>query len=157
MAETELMQTGIPEFDGAEALLQAAETPEALADPLKTAGKVAVAAALVGTLAAGPVAPDKIHLPDPVPIVHVIDMGVDQPADQPSDQAPDRQRAPWKKIFKYLVMALAALLAAAGLFFGALKGCAGLIGGAPFAGDDRQDTPTEQVEPVAPETLPAAA
>lgn len=148
----ELMQTGIPELDESGALLAAAESPEALADPLKKTAKVAVAAALVSTLAVG-VAPDKVHLPDPVPIVHVIDQGVDQPADQPSDQAPDRQRAPWKKIMKWLVMALMALLAAAGIFFGALKGCAGIIG-APFAGDDGKEK-TEQVQPQEPAAEPA--
>ncbi len=149
----ELMQTGIPELDESSALLRAAETPEALADPLKKAAKVAVAATLASTLAAG-VAPDKVHLPDPVPIVHVIDQGVDQPADQPSDQAPDRQRAPWKKIMKWLVMALMALLATAGLLLGAVKGCVGIIG-APFAGDDGKEK-TEQVQPATEHALEAA-
>ena len=147
MAEDdELIQTGYPEIDGVGALLRVAETPEALADPLKKAGKVAVAAALTTTLAAG-VAPDKVHLPDPVPIVHVIDQGVDQPADQPSDQVTDQRRAPWKKIFKWLVMALAALLATLGLLAGAVKGCVGIVG-APFAGDSQKQDQTAQVEPA---------
>ena len=120
-----------------------ADSSEAPPDPLKAVGTVAVAAALATTLAAAPVAPDKIHLPDPVPIVQVIHFGADQPApDQPADQATDH-RSVAKKVLKALMAVLLALLTAAGIIFGALKGCAGSIG-SPDSPD--KDAKTEQVE-----------
>ncbi|MBR2789793.1 MAG: hypothetical protein IKD70_04150 [Eggerthellaceae bacterium] len=117
---------------------EAALSADDLADPLKKAGRVAVAAALATTLSAG-VAPDKVHLPDPTPIVHVIDFAADQPApDQPADQATD-QKSAWKKILKYAVMAVAALLMMGALLLGAVKGCAGTLALPFLHGDD--DTP----------------
>ena len=149
MADERLRAGNLPGMSE-DAGLQAALTPESLADPLKTAGKVAVAAALATTLAAGPVAPEKIHLPDPVPIVHVIDFGVDQPApDQPADQASDH-RSVWKKIMKFILVALFALLTAAGVLLGAAKGCVGTL--APIF-DDGEDAPAETT--AVTETVPA--
>ena len=64
----------------AEARQDHAERPDVL-DDLKAAadktGRGAVAAVLAGTIAVGAagVTPDQVPLPEPVPIVHVVDMG----------------------------------------------------------------------------------
>ena len=138
-----------------EVLDTAAMSAEALADPLKTTAKVAVAAALASTLAVAPASPDQVQLPQVTPIVHVIDFGADHPApDQPADQATDERQSIFKKIMKALAVALIALLMAAGLLFGAAKGCVSSIAGPDADTDDNSraaDAPTEQVAPTTDE------
>ena len=118
----------------AEARQDHAERPDVL-DDLKAAadktGRGAVAAVLAGTIAVGAagVTPDQVPLPEPVPIVHVVDMGggIDLPDEVVDDQQQADESA-WRKIIKIILMALAALALVAGIVFGALQGCTSCAG-----------------------------
>lgn len=120
------------QHDGSEGMVEPLRSSNAL-DEVKgvadAAGKTVVAAALAGAVASGAAAvtPDKIHLPDPAPIVQTADQGVDLPDSSVDDQAQKKTSA-WKSIFKILKYALLALLFVAGIVFGIMKGCASCTG-----------------------------
>lgn len=93
--------------------------------------KTAMAAVLAGSIAVGAnaVTPDQINLPDPVPIVQTIEL--DTGGDIPDDVADDEEQTKqsnWKRAVKFLLIALATMMTAAGIAFGALQGCASCTG-----------------------------
>ena len=108
-------------LDGADEIKQAAS---------KT-GRTAVAAVLAGSITAGAAAvtSEQIPLPDPVPIVHTIDIGggVELP-DSVVDDSHHADKSSWRKIIKWLLMALAALALVVGVILGALQGCISCAG-----------------------------
>lgn len=111
-----------------------------------TAGKTAMAAVLAGTIAAGAqaVTPDQIHLPDPVPIVQVIDMGHSPDApDDSSDEQDQTKSMAWKKALKFLLYVLVAMAFVASVAFGALQGCVGCTGSVavPSTSDAQEQQP----------------
>ncbi|MBQ9057686.1 MAG: hypothetical protein IJ125_00715 [Atopobiaceae bacterium] len=99
--------------------------------PLDAAGKVAMSAVLATTLAGAlsqPPRRDLMTLPDPVPIIRVIEPPVvDVPAD--TDEEPDKRAERIKRLLKLLKFLVVALLLGAAVVFGALKGCASCSAG----------------------------
>ena len=95
------------------------------------ASKTAMAAVLAGTIAVGAnaVTPDDINLPEPVPIVQMIDQPVADVPDDVVDDDQDKQRSQaWKKALKFLLYALVAMLMVGGLAVAALQGCVSCAG-----------------------------
>ena len=100
---------------------------DASKEALHKAGRVAIAAALVTTLATGPVKAEAYELPQPIPIVYVMQPPVpDEPAAS-ADEPQDDEDHFWRRLLKMLKWALIVLLLLVTCAFGALKGCAGLI------------------------------
>lgn len=110
--------------------------PEVSEDFKKVAGAAAIAAVLATTLATTPIHIDQAALlPEPTPIVQVIDMNPPDQAPQTDDQEQQKAKINILKILKYLVIAL---LVVAAVVFGAIKGCAACTGQAiaPIVQDD---------------------
>ncbi len=118
-----------------------------LKDKADKAGRAAVAAVLAGSIAAGAGAltPDQVQLPEPVPIVQVLDMGGDQAPDTVVEDQQDEKQSPWRKILKYLLLALAALALAVGVVLGALQGCTSCSGplAAPVSSEQQDQTSSQ--------------
>ena len=118
-----------------------------LKDKADKAGRAAVAAVLAGSIAAGAGAltPDQVQLPEPVPIVQVLDMGGDQAPDTVVEDQQDEKQSPWRKILKYLLFALAALALAVGVVLGALQGCTSCSGplAAPVSSEQQDQTSSQ--------------
>lgn len=110
-------------------------------DPLKIAGKVAVAAVLATTLTTTPIDPDQVQLPQATPIVQILQTQPDQPTTTTDDDDTDQKSTTWQKILKILKYALIVLLLAGGVAFGAIKGCAAIAGSIalPAATDQSQN------------------
>lgn len=105
----------------------------------EAAGKTAIAAALAGAVATGAAAvtPDQINLPEPVPIVQVVDQDVDAPDSVVDDEA-EKKTSAWKKILQILKFLLIAAFIIGALVFGVLQGCASCAGtlGVPFVSSE---------------------
>lgn len=105
----------------------------------EAAGKTAIAAALAGAVATGAAAvtPDQINLPEPVPIVQVVDQDVDTPDSVVDDEA-EKKTSAWKKILQILKFLLIAAFVIGALVFGVLQGCASCAGtlGVPFVSSE---------------------
>ena len=123
------------------------EVPSDRLDRLEDVGRVAVKVAASAVVAsslasalADPPDPASLTLPDPVPIVRQYEV-FDQDAIPDDDEEQDEASSRWlrlRKVLRYLLMALAVTAA---LFFGVLKGCAGVAGSLllPPADDERQE------------------
>lgn len=105
---------------------------------VKVAASAVLATTLVGALSEPPRA-ELITLPEPVPIVQVInDVEDDGIADE--DEEDDEKQSRWMKLLKVLRYLIIALMLAATLAFGLLKGCAGIgVGLLPPAQEEQQE------------------
>ena len=104
------------------------EAADRSSDTLHKAGRVAVAVALASTLAAGPVNADAYELPQPTPIVYVLQPPVpDVPAVVADEPANDEETI-WQRLMKLLKYALIVLLLLGTCIFGAVKGCSAVVG-----------------------------
>ena len=93
---------------------------------METAGRVAASAVLATSLVAALSEPPKaelVTLPEPTPIVQIYSPYVDDV--EPAEDDEDDESSRWRTILKILRFLAIALLLAAGIAFGALKGCAG--------------------------------
>lgn len=131
----------------------------------KTAGQVAAAAVLATSLTAvlsEPPRADLVTLPEPVPIVQTYNPYLDDVEPDESEED-DEESSRWKRVLKLLRMLAVALLVTAGLFLGALKGCASCSAGLLLPPDeppqeqsaeeqgDEADKPAEAATTVAAE------
>ena len=142
---------------------KAASGPLATAEhAAKAAGKVAAAAVLATSLTAvlsEPPRTELITLPEPTPIVQIYNPYVDdvEPEETEEDDAESNR---WRRILKLLRMLAVALLIAASLAFGLLKGCASCSAGFLLPPDDppQEEQADEQARSSEPDAeLPAAA
>ena len=100
-----------------------------------------------------------ITLPEPTPIVQIYNPYVDdvEPEETEEDDAESNR---WRRILKLLRMLAVALLIAASLAFGLLKGCASCSAGFLLPPDDspQEEQADEQARSSEPDAeLPAAA
>ena len=112
---------------------------------VKVAASTVVATTLVGALAEPPNT-DLIMLPEPTPIVQMYEAVDDDPLPDEDDEQ-DESQSRWRRILKALKYLMVALALVAGIVFGALKGCAGLLT-APLVPheDEKQEQTTHQTQ-----------
>ncbi len=104
----------------------------------KTAGQVAASAVLATSLVSvlsEPPRTELINLPEPIPIVQVYNPYVDEIEPSESEED-DTESNRWRKLLKILKYLAVALLLAASIAFGLLKGCVGCSAGLLFPPDD---------------------
>ena len=116
----------------------AAELSEEAKELGKTTGKVALSAVLATSLSAAlqqPPNTDLMELPEPTPIVRVLEEEKEAvpPVDEVDEDDLDARRQRFRKMLKYLLIAL---LIVASLLFGALKGCTACTAGVLLPKDD---------------------
>ena len=107
---------------------------------VKVAASAVVATTLVGALAEPPNT-DLMSLPEPTPIVQMYQAIDDDPLPDEDDER-DESQSRWKRILKALRYLLVALALVAGILFGALKGCAGLLAAPLLPHDEEQQEQT---------------
>ena len=107
---------------------------------VKVAASAVVATTLVGALAEPPNT-DLMSLPEPTPIVQMYQAIDDDPLPDEDDEQ-DESQSRWKRILKALRYLLVALALVAGILFGALKGCAGLLAAPLLPHDEEQQEQT---------------
>lgn len=107
---------------------------------VKVAASAVVATTLVGALAEPPNT-DLMSLPEPTPIVQMYQAIDDDPLPDEDDEQ-DESQSRWKRILKALRYLLVALALVAGILFGALKGCAGLLAAPLLLHDEEQQEQT---------------
>lgn len=112
---------------------------------VKVAASTVVATTLVGALAEPPNT-DLMTLPEPTPIVQMYQAIDDDPLPDEDDEV-DESKSRWRRVLKALKYLLVALALVAGILFGVLKGCAGLLA-APLVPHDeeRQEQTTHQTQ-----------
>ena len=120
-----------------------------------TAGQVAASAVLATSLAAvlsEPPRPELITLPEPTPIVQTYSPYMDEvePAESEDD---DTESNRWRRLLKLLKYLAVALLFAATVAFGLLKGCVGCTAGLLLPPDE----PPKEEQSEQEEEAPAAA
>lgn len=119
---------------------KAEETVELLDDigrkTVKVAASAVLATTLVGALSEPPNT-DLMSLPEPTPIVQMYQAADDDPIPDEDDDEDEKAKR-WARILKILKMLFVALALAGTIAFGALKGCAGIVGTLALPGDDEQ-------------------
>ena len=121
---------------------KAEETVELLDDigrkTVKVAASAVLATTLVGALSEPPNT-DLMSLPEPTPIVQMYQAVDDDPIPDEDDDEDEKAKR-WVRILKILKMLFVALALAGTIAFGALKGCAGIVGTLALPdGDERQE------------------
>lgn len=133
-----------------------AGSSDASTSALGAAGKVALSAMLATSLAGvlnQPPRKDLMTLPDPVPIVRVLE----QPQVAPAvdvDEDEDKARERLKRILKILKFLLAALALCAAVTFALLKGCSSCSTGMPI--DSEESSASELRDDISRPTADAA-
>lgn len=112
---------------------------------VKVAASTVVATTLVGALAEPPNT-DLMTLPEPTPIVQMYQAIDDDPLPDEDDEV-DESKSRWRRVLKALKYLLVALALVAGILFGVLKGCAGLLA-APLVPheEEQQEQTTHQTQ-----------
>jgi hypothetical protein len=103
---------------------------------VKVAASTVLATTLVGALSEPPNT-DLMTLPEPTPIVQMYQAVDDDPIPDEDDED-DESAQRWQRVLKILKMLFVALALAGTIAFGALKGCAGIVGTLALPGDDEQ-------------------
>ena len=95
----------------------------------EAAGKAALAAVLAGSVTAGAAAitPDQIHLPEPTPIVYVIDQPPAVPDTVVDDEKPSKASL-LERLLQFGKFILLALALVAAIVLGITQGCASCAG-----------------------------
>lgn len=107
---------------------------------VKVAASTVVATTLVGALAEPPNT-DLMTLPEPTPIVQMYQAIDDDPLPDEDDEV-DESKSRWRRVLKALKYLLVALALVAGILFGVLKGCAGLLAAPLVPHDEEQQEQT---------------
>lgn len=107
---------------------------------VKVAASTVVATTLVGALAEPPNT-DLMTLPEPTPIVQMYQAIDDDPLPDEDDEV-DESKSRWRRVLKTLKYLLVALALVAGILFGVLKGCAGLLAAPLVPHDEEQQEQT---------------
>ncbi len=103
---------------------------------VKVAASTVLATTLVGALSEPPNT-ELMTLPEPTPIVQMYQAVDDDPIPDEDDED-DESTKRWQRVLKILKMLFVALALAGTIAFGALKGCAGIVGTLALPGDDEQ-------------------
>ena len=107
-------------------------------ETVKVAASTVLATTLVGALSEPPNT-DLMSLPEPTPIVQMYQAVDDDPITDEDDED-DESSKRWARVLKILKMLFVVLALAGTIAFGALKGCAGIVGTLALPdGDDRQE------------------
>ena len=105
---------------------------------VKVAASAVLATTLVGALSEPPNT-DLMSLPEPTPIVQMYQAVDDDPIPDEDDDEDEKAKR-WARILKILKMLFVVLALAGTIAFGALKGCAGIVGTLALPdGDERQE------------------
>ena len=129
-----------PDYDGLSEAIEAVD----LGSVGRTAEKVALAAVVATSLSAAlsePPRADLMTLPEPTPIVRLVDPELEASLDAQEDQV-DESASRRKRLLRLLRMLAVAVLLAASVLFGALKGCAGLLAAPLLPHDEEQQEQT---------------
>jgi hypothetical protein len=102
---------------------------------VKVAASAVVATTLVGALSEPPNT-DLITLPEPVPIIQLYQVEDDLVPDE--DEETTDQESRLRRLLRMLKYLLIALALVGAIIFGALKGCAGVVGTTLLPHDDEQ-------------------